>query len=180
MNNLFKSACITGLIWLGATSSSVQASLVNFELTGTVNTATAIGNGNNASFLFGLEAGDTITATGWFDDSVFTTDFFGNTVYSFIGPANEMTINVGTATFTDLDDFIGGGDLVLYGGSFVGLDYSALTGDFDSLNNTFLSTGAFEGVWNSITLTAVPVPAALWLMGSGLLALVGFARKKQS
>lgn len=29
------------------------------------------------------------------------------------------------------------------------------------------------------TITAVPVPAAIWLMGSGLLALVGFARSKK-
>ena len=28
------------------------------------------------------------------------------------------------------------------------------------------------------TITAVPVPAAIWLMGSGLIALVGFARSK--
>lgn len=29
------------------------------------------------------------------------------------------------------------------------------------------------------TITAVPVPAAIWLMGSGLLALAGFARSKK-
>ena len=29
------------------------------------------------------------------------------------------------------------------------------------------------------TITAVPVPAAIWLMGSGLIALFGFARSKK-
>jgi hypothetical protein len=30
----------------------------------------------------------------------------------------------------------------------------------------------------TMTVTEVPVPAAVWLLGSGLLGLVGFARRK--
>jgi len=32
------------------------------------------------------------------------------------------------------------------------------------------------GVW---TMTAVPIPPALWLFGSGLLGLIGIARRKK-
>jgi len=31
---------------------------------------------------------------------------------------------------------------------------------------------------NTQTITAVPVPAAAWLLGSGLIGLVGYGRKK--
>ena len=34
-------------------------------------------------------------------------------------------------------------------------------------------------IYATITATAIPVPAAIWLMGSGLLALFGFARSKK-
>jgi len=34
--------------------------------------------------------------------------------------------------------------------------------------------------WDDVSLTAVPVPAAVWLFGSGLLGLVGVARRRRS
>jgi len=34
--------------------------------------------------------------------------------------------------------------------------------------------------WDDVSLTAVPVPAAAWLFGSGLLGLVGMARRKKA
>jgi len=34
--------------------------------------------------------------------------------------------------------------------------------------------------WDDVNLTAVPVPAAVWLFGSGLLGLVGMARRKKT
>ena len=44
-------------------------------------------------------------------------------------------------------------------------------------------TGPYSGTWGSGTvqsLAAVPVPAAVWLFGSGLLGLVGMARRKKA
>jgi hypothetical protein len=38
--------------------------------------------------------------------------------------------------------------------------------------------GSTLGMDLRIQLTAVPVPAAVWLFGSGLIGLVGFARRK--
>ena len=37
----------------------------------------------------------------------------------------------------------------------------------------------FGGGWGLINVAAVPVPAAVWLFGSGLLGLVGVARRKE-
>ena len=40
--------------------------------------------------------------------------------------------------------------------------------------------GAFNGFNANFDFTVVPVPAAVWLFGSGLLGLVGVARRKKS
>ena len=77
-----------------------------------------------------------------------------------------------------------------------GVSYSALA-DFDS-TSTFLGFAVFEDAEMTIPVTSgisimssttgesipiitqvVPVPAAVWLFGSGLLGLIGVARRKQ-
>ena len=59
-------------------------------------------------------------------------------------------------------------------GELFTLDYSAhLPADFDT---------GYEGMLHELhlvgTISSVPVPAAVWLFGSGLVGLVGFARRK--
>lgn len=49
--------------------------------------------------------------------------------------------------------------------------------DFDS---TGTETGFVFGAVDSITVSAVPVPAAVWLFGSGLLGLVSVARRRKA
>ena len=54
---------------------------------------------------------------------------------------------------------------------------------FGTINNFTLMNGAvprYSNVWAvaSGNVSAVPVPAAMWLFGSGLLGLVGFSRRK--
>jgi len=82
-----------------------------------------------------------------------------------------------TGTFSDLTvlDFGGGdgtfgGDVIYTGGSLQG----ALAGG--------RIEGAFSGVLGTAgklgQISAVPVPAAVWLFGSGLLGLVGISRRK--
>jgi hypothetical protein len=51
--------------------------------------------------------------------------------------------------------------------------------DADALHGTKMIDGPFIGSSANFNVQAVPVPAAVWLMGSGLLGLVGVARRKK-
>jgi len=67
-------------------------------------------------------------------------------------------------------------------------DGVSITGD-DGVGGSAMDNGPFSGFntnfdMTSVTMTgytpsAVPVPAAIWLFGSGLIGLVGFARRKK-
>lgn len=50
--------------------------------------------------------------------------------------------------------------------------------DADSFAGTQMIDGAFMGQSANFNMNGVPVPAAAWLLGSGLLGLVGVARRK--
>ena len=62
----------------------------------------------------------------------------------------------------------------------------AFTGQLVSVGNVGSAWVAFDGtpyteVYNiAVTPSAIPVPAAVWLFGSGLLGLVGVARRRKS
>ena len=62
----------------------------------------------------------------------------------------------------------------------------AFTGTIVSVGNVGAQWAAFDGtpyteVYNiAVTPSAIPVPAAVWLFGSGLLGLVGVARRRKS
>ena len=49
----------------------------------------------------------------------------------------------------------------------------------NNVNETF-SYWRMEGILSTNSIAAVPVPAAIWLFASGLLGLVGIARRKQA
>jgi len=53
------------------------------------------------------------------------------------------------------------------------------TGDFQSGLNQF-GLSQYPTTMASASMSAVPIPAAVWLFGSGLLGLIGIARRKQS
>ncbi len=105
------------------------------------------------------------TLHGTYDDSVMA--FYGS--FNIAG-------NLLSGTFNDLTV------AVLSSGS---IDFTAnLIYDGGSLS-TGLTGGRIEGMGSTNDLAAklgtvsvVPVPAAVWLFGSGLIALVGFAKRK--
>jgi hypothetical protein len=57
-------------------------------------------------------------------------------------------------------------------------------GNFTASWSALVVGGPFNGVTGNWTITgvvsAVPVPAAAWLFGSGLLGLVGVARRRRA
>jgi hypothetical protein len=61
---------------------------------------------------------------------------------------------------------------ILVDSSMVG---DALSFGFVATSTNYQGSGVF---YDNIHFAPVPVPAAVWLFGSGLIGLIGFARKK--
>jgi len=74
------------------------------------------------------------------------------------------------------NEFLG----VLFDGT-IGAGESVLVGlHVQSLPNNLNGSGAGQSDWYVSDPVVVPVPAAVWLFGSGLLGLVGIARRRRS
>jgi hypothetical protein len=146
------------------------------------------------SYSGSFEVGQSVTISS--DASLITSidplDFVGGsgeldmvraTPFSFSGPdsisANGYDLTASDSGFIALD---------LVGGQWVGADTFDITVDMDLLlgfrpgtqDSTFYF-GVDETVINGGTLTvtyeAIPVPAGVWLLGSGLLGLLGLRKK---
>ena len=90
-----------------------------------------------------------------------------------------------------------GDALKLFGGPFLGVPIGYVSGEIISgsatkLGSSFASLGFITGSYVStltngsitdtviVNISAVPAPAAVWLFGSGLLGLIGIARRKKT
>jgi hypothetical protein len=85
-------------------------------------------------------------------------------------PAGDLT-NVTDVYLSLNDDMTDAGGVI--GVGYV-LIFECLNSDCSDYQNLYDS----EVLTNVGTITAVPLPAAAWLFGSGLLGLTGFARRK--
>ena len=130
----------------------------------------------------GIFTGGTLLATGTTSDPAWQSGTIisaGLTAFGFSG-------NGAAGTFEfEFNDPAMTGDMAAYWHGYSGVIASttnmspAYTGDWDpSLNNnpnfwmqSFSATGNVD--------TFVPVPAAVWLFGSGLVGLAGFARRRR-
>ncbi|HKJ10160.1 MAG TPA: VPLPA-CTERM sorting domain-containing protein [Gammaproteobacteria bacterium] len=93
------------------------------------------------------------------------------------GSASSMIISASLADFLPIDPLLTG--LPIY------TSFTATTLSFDPRVNPFLTTlsGAMQiNYWytKEIQVSPVPLPAAAWLFGSGLLGLVSVARPKKA
>lgn len=194
MNAITKTVLLTvALISVG--TGSAQAAMTNFTFNGAFvffdgydptfsNPTDVVNNGNGI-------AGDPVTGvmsidftTGAGSGTIFATrPFFGlpwhnNSMTMHVGPTGivaDMLISWGVPSNTPcgvVDCYMPVTDVF----SFIQLDsthYSLTT--IDSTMGGPLA--GYQPIFNGV-LTAVPVPAAVWLLGSGLLGLVGIARRK--
>jgi hypothetical protein len=163
--------------------SSAQAALVNYSITGEVSIGDEVfPNVFGLTGNSGLPGGDTITATGVFDNNVLINGT-GTVVFGF-NSGNSMTITVGTATFFASNDasFADGEFPSITLSEYIVTDFSFLAewgtngapANFSSFGTSFDDGVSMVGSWQT---TPIPVPAALWLFGAGLMGLVGVARR---
>jgi len=142
--------------WNGNTAIPVQ---VDWDVTGL---ATAIGNG--------LQVGDRISGNELWRD----TDGNGTADTLHIANLGSATPYADTLSYLSFPDFNTQGPAPMAAtanseGVALGTAFGGIRGYIDI------------GSGNSMTVTAinaVPVPAAIWLFSSGLLGLIGVARKK--
>jgi hypothetical protein len=88
-----------------------------------------------------------------------------------------FTLAFNANTMTEILDLMVYGDCAPPGLMPMVTGDTCMTGHSDTLTGTFGTMGAYP---LSLDITAVPVPAAVWLFGSGLLGLVSIARRKHS
>jgi hypothetical protein len=125
------------------------------------------GGANDSFFamldLTGGDASHTVNAVGGTESFFTTTDGFGYSMGNLTGSFSGMLAAGESVTFETslLASVVGPGFEV--GGR-------ASIGDPNNLTITPVNT--------LTVVSAVPVPAAIWLFGSGLIGLIGFARRK--
>ncbi len=126
-----------------------------------------------------------------YSDTVVDVDFFLETssIYSFYNRSMGAT---GYANFYyelysyDLDNIIFSGNLIEMDETDFWLSGSISNGAYNLIVEAITDADAASFGYDygyasgdfELELTAVPVPAAVWLFGSGLLALAGFAPRK--
>lgn len=173
-------------------ASTASAELMRYSGGGTVH---SFSDGNP----YGL---DETTPVSW--SVTYDTDWvdpFGSVdLGSYLDQGAGLTFNVGSWTFTHDQDsalFPGSPTVAVYNGLPWGFDFITDLGDdfdiwsqFHVIGNSF----SFMSFWDDpahgyfdfskIAINpgagAVPVPGAVWLLGTGLLALVGLRRKARS
>ena len=117
---------------------------------------------------------------GMGDDTFYINNLYGTSIpYETISDTWGTYSSNGTQAFGldlysfDTSIFSGLGFQILpltLGNSDIALFYIE---EIDTSGTTYLATGILTSI------TAVPVPAAVWLFGSGLIGLIGIARRKK-
>jgi hypothetical protein len=180
MKKLLTAILALGMILMAGAS---HAAMVTETFTGAIDLAV---DGN----VFGVAEDDAFSWTATYDLDY--QNSLGNVV---IENGMALSVTIGSRTFLETEDqFYGMGD---FGGPILGFDaddsinvisflvddyinnyrFSAYQESFtiyslgeDGLNDELLVSGTFD-------MAPVPVPGAVWLLGSGLLGLVGLRRR---
>lgn len=123
-------------------------------------------------------AGASVTANGFFRATSLTT------LCGLPPCQDEVILSAGTlpSTGTGIAQWSMGGSLDLTNTPAWGSDTSLMLTVENNLSATTTANGEIAWIEKkfSVTIPDVPVPAAVWLFGSGLVALIGVARRKRA
>lgn len=173
---------------------SANASLVQFTLEGSVDPSGAeYPSGGESGNIFNVVNNEIVFATGSYEsDDITINQGIGNVSLSdIVLNIGDLTFDLTTENYTTNISFDSSGALIgLNYGSDAALEASPV--NFDSFDLTFTGSNTsntekykgtyvtynIAGHWDANTYAVVPVPAAAWLFGSGLIGLVGLARRK--
>lgn len=124
-----------------------------------------------------LTAGDVISATGTFTADLGTIGSETGTVVFALG--DTMLIDLlGGQYLTHAND-IGGLSLSFSGGALTDFSFLSSSPDFNSNFTSFDDFSLLYGEWQTnATLAVVPLPAAAWLFGAGLMGLGAIGRRR--
>jgi len=153
--------------------------------------ASAVGQYNN-EFGFGeagfwYYAGLDSTFQGWFSENISNTTFDG-TVWSHLMPFDfNVPFNVRTTLLARVDSGCSDPESFCSNWSAEGTSDVFNTLEItsvevlDEFGNPINGTQIVaDSGFNYSSLTAVPIPGAIWLFGSGLLGLIGMAKRKRA
>ncbi len=186
-----KKTAIAAALGLGLISGVSQAATVNYNFTGAFvmfdgydptfsNPADVVNNGNGIAGdpITGTMTLDTITGAG--SATMVPGSLFFGSAWSAHNIVLQATMNPGEVNATMLFDWNGNNNIG------VAVTFQMMP-TANPLVNTFFTTqssmpagpfAGFQPTFNGTATQVVPVPAAAWLLGSGLLGLVGVARRK--
>lgn len=196
MSNMIRNKLI-GVVWgLGAVSMLAVAGVANAATVSLTPSVTNVAVGDIFSLTVqGSDFVDGVSSGG------VEISWDANLV-SLVSTLPDIQNSLLSNGFLDLGSSVAAADAVAVGGSFAGitgpsfdfvtLQFEALPpaqqgpinlansifGDWQDINGQSLPGVIFEGA--TINTSAVPVPAAVWLFGSGLLGLVGVARRRSA
>ncbi len=124
----------------------------------------ALSGTNFAGFNIGI-SGSTNTIGMSFTNAI-------TNISGYLGSVDAGTWNIAT--------YLNGSLVSATSVSYVGSAYASFA--LSSLNADYVTiTGSTQyGVLEDLSFSAVPVPAAVWLFGSGLIGLIGFAKRKKA
>ncbi len=184
----------------GSTSTLIielagNASTNSFGVYDTTNSANKV-----LLFTGGASAGAQVTMSIMADGSVYKNmygvgtydtgiNFAGNSFGFYLATANNGTFFSETALNMDAVDHMlayqgTGSDKVqlpgLIAGTWLTSEYVLAWEDVKASSGADFDFNDFVVMVGSVEPTSVPVPAAVWLFGSGLLGLVGIARRKKT
>ena len=178
---------LLGIAMSMASSNATAAQIIlDFPSTNSILSGTCTGPLGAGGGGVCLNSGDTLTET--FIATGLNSTTSTNLVFSMDngtspGVLNEFDVLINGSVIGDFQFLSSGAGILNFDLTF---NHAEILGDDYTLQMVATTTVPnVQGSWNWIaggtaTLTAVPVPAAVWLFGSGLLGLIGLARKEKT